>query len=272
MKLMLITNSPRVARCAADSGVDRIFVDLEILGKVKRQGHLSTVISRHTVEDVRQVRRAVNDRELMVRVNPLNPNSRREVELVLDAGADLLMLPMFNDSDTVASFSELVAGRAGIIPLVETAEAARQVEAVSQVAGVSEVFIGLNDLHLSLGRSFMFELLAEGTVERLCRAIAGSGKPYGFGGIARIGEGLLPARLILGEHLRLGSQSVILSRTFFHDASRSAADDDFPRAVREIRSAERELAQRTPESIEADRRALVNITQNLVALRRRQAA
>lgn len=38
--------------------------------------------------------------------------------------------------------------------------------------------------------------------------------PFGFGGIARIGEGDLPSDYILGEHVRLGSQSVILSRTF----------------------------------------------------------
>ena len=37
---------------------------------------------------------------------------------------------------------------------------------------------------------------------------------FGFGGIARIGEGDLPSDNILGEHVRLGSQSVILSRTF----------------------------------------------------------
>ena len=41
-----------------------------------------------------------------------------------------------------------------------------------------------------------------------------AGMPFGFGGIARIGGGDLPSDYILGEHARLGSQSVILSRTF----------------------------------------------------------
>lgn len=35
-----------------------------------------------------------------------------------------------------------------------------------------------------------------------------------FRGVARIGEGILPSDYILGEHVRLQSQSVILSRTF----------------------------------------------------------
>ena len=45
LKLMYITNDERVAKVAESSGVDWIFVDLEILGKEKRQGHLDTVIS-----------------------------------------------------------------------------------------------------------------------------------------------------------------------------------------------------------------------------------
>ena len=61
----------------------------------------------------------------------------------------------------------------------------------------------------------MFELLSNGTVEMLCNKIAKKGIPYGFGGIARIGEGLLPAERILCEHIRLGSSAVIVSRAFY---------------------------------------------------------
>ena len=38
--------------------------------------------------------------------------------------------------------------------------------------------------------------------------------PFGIGGIACLGTGLLPAELILAAHLRLGSERVILSRSF----------------------------------------------------------
>jgi hypothetical protein len=62
--------------------------------------------------------------------------------------------------------------------------------------------------------TFMFELLANGTVEMLCGKFKEKGIPYGFGGIAKIGEGLLPAERILMEHYRLGSSKVILSRSF----------------------------------------------------------
>src|SRR3546814_18095480 len=35
-----------------------------------------------------------------------------------------------------------------------------------------------------------------------------------IGGVARADEGLLPARLLMGEHVRVGSSAAILSRTF----------------------------------------------------------
>lgn len=65
-----------------------------------------------------------------------------------------------------------------------------------------------------MGLTFMFELLSDGLVEYIALKCNKAGKPFGFGGIARIGEGDLPSDNILGEHVRLGSSSVILSRTF----------------------------------------------------------
>ena len=52
LKLMYITNRPDVAQVAQSCGVDRIFVDMEYIGKEERQGGLDTVKSHHSVEDV----------------------------------------------------------------------------------------------------------------------------------------------------------------------------------------------------------------------------
>lgn len=38
LKLMYITNQPEIAQIAESAGVDRIFVDLEYIGKSDRQG------------------------------------------------------------------------------------------------------------------------------------------------------------------------------------------------------------------------------------------
>ena len=40
---------------------------------------------------------------------------------------------------------------------------------ILSVEGIDEVHIGLNDLHLAYGQKFMFQLLCDGTVEKLCQ-------------------------------------------------------------------------------------------------------
>ena len=62
--------------------------------------------------------------------------------------------------------------------------------------------------------NFMFEPLANGFVDDMVNIIKGAGLAFGFGGIARVGEGIVPGEAVLAEHVRLGSNSVILSRTF----------------------------------------------------------
>ena len=47
LKLMYITNNTEIAKIAEKSGVDRIFVDLETVGKQERQGGVNTVQSHH---------------------------------------------------------------------------------------------------------------------------------------------------------------------------------------------------------------------------------
>ena len=98
--------------------------------------------------------------------------------------------------------------------LLETKEAEQCLDDVLKVDGIDEIHIGLNDLHLSYGLTFMFELLSNGTVERICNKVRAKGIPYGFGGLSTIGDGILPAEKIMVEHYRLGSSRAILSRGF----------------------------------------------------------
>ncbi len=110
--------------------------------------------------------------------------------------------------------------------------------------------MGLNDLHLSLGLRFMFEPLAQGLVDQVAGAARARGLRFGFGGIARLDEGLLPGRQVLGEHLRVGSSAVILSRTFH----RADSDAVFEQAVAALRQAEGELAGRDEDRVRRDAR------------------
>ena len=208
IRLMLITGSPEVAVEAEAAGVDRILVDLEVLGKKERQGHHDTWISGHALEDVGRVRQVLKKAELIVRVNPINEGSEEEVSAVLAQGARTLMLPMFRTIEELNAICEMVGDRAAIMPLVETPEAADRIGEVAKTPGVTEVYLGLNDLHLALEMDFMFEPLANGMVDRMADEIRRTEKPFGFGGIARVGEGQLPGELVLAEHVVAGSQRI----------------------------------------------------------------
>lgn len=247
LELIQITNDPAFARRCDALGGFRLFVDLERLGKAERQAGRNTFISEHQLEDVARVRAVLQRSPLMVRVNPLHEGTAAEVDAVLARGADRLMLPMFHTAAEVRAFAGMVAGRAPVVALLETARALASVDEWAGTPGLQEIYVGLNDLHLSLGCRFMFEPLADGSVEQAATAARANGLRFGFGGIARVAEGLLPGGDVLAEHLRLGSHAVILSRTFHRDS-----EMDFEREVAALREAERELATRTPAQQRAD--------------------
>ena len=243
-----ITNDPELARlCDALPGM-RLFVDLETRGKAERQAGRNTFISTHRLDDVRCIKAQLQRAQLMVRVNPLHEGTPSELDAVLAQGADWLMLPMFHTADELRAFSHLVSGRAPIVALLETAGALESLDGWLGTPGLCEVFVGLNDLHLSLGCRFMFEPLAEGLLDSVATRVHARGLRFGFGGIARLDEGLLPGRDVLAEHLRLGSAAVILSRTFHRGGATGSVAGD----ISALRQAEDYLAQRTPAQIKAD--------------------
>lgn len=214
LTLMYITNDPAIALIAEKNGVDRIWVDLETLGKEQRQKGFNSVKSHHTIEDIRVISPLLTKAEMLVRVNPINPESKKEIDEVIVAGADMIMLPMWKSPKEVLQFLKIVNGRVKTTLLLETKEAVDCVDEVLSLGVFDEIHIGLNDLHLSYGLNFMFELLSNGIVENLCRKFRQNGIPYGFGGIAKLGSGLIPAEMIIKEHYRLGSTRAILSRSF----------------------------------------------------------
>jgi 2-keto-3-deoxy-L-rhamnonate aldolase RhmA len=268
IKFMLITNVPELAEHAESCGIGRIFIDLEQNGKQERQGHLDTLISQHSLLDIPKVKAALSKTELLVRLNPLYEGTGQEIDEAIAAGADFLMLPMFRTVDEIERFTTLVDGRAGVIPLVETYDAAEVMEAIVCVPGVTEIYIGLNDLHLDMQLKFMFEPLANGLVEHLAEIIKGAGLPFGFGGIARVGEGIIPGELVLGEHLRLGSSSVILSRTFHRkseDASAVEVNSTLKQELQKLVAAGEFLNLRNLAQVDADQRCLQSAVSEYVA-------
>lgn len=210
-----ITNKPEIASYVESCGVNRIFVDLEILGKKARQGHLDTVISNHHVSDIIKIKNAVKHADILVRLNPFNEESEQEINEAIKNGATMIMLPMINNINAVNSFIKIIDNRVKFIPLIETIYSSENIDLISSLDGVDEIHIGLNDLHLEMNKGFMFELYTDGTLNKMIPKIK---KPFGIGGIARIDSGLINGKLVMAEHIRLGSTAAILSRAFHNNA------------------------------------------------------
>lgn len=266
LKLMYITNKPAVAEIAEQAGVDWIFLDMEFIGKDARQGGLDTVQNHHSVKDVANIKAAVKKAKVLVRVNPIHealpdyPSSKDEIDATIKAGADIVMLPFFKTVEEVKQFISYVDGRAKTLLLMETVEAANLVDEILEVPGIDMIHLGLNDMHLELGMKFMFELLANGTVEKLGNKIKAKGIPFGFGGIATFDGGALPGSMVLKEHLRLGSSMVIVSRSFCNTdivTDLNEVKRIFDKGISGLRALEKEASQADAAYLEENRKAVV---------------
>ncbi len=253
MKLMLVTSDIENIKEAQKAGIDRIFFDLEYINKRERQHGRNTLILHNNIEDLHGIRNVLDKSELVVRVNALYPHSKQEIDKAIEYGADIIMLPMVMDAEDVKILVDYVDRRAKVMPMIETAQALARIDDILEIEGIDEIYIGLNDLHISMGLTFMFELLSGGLMEYLAQKIKKAGVKFGFGGMAKIGEGSLPAEAILAEHYRLGSNSVILSRTFRNEVGDNKDRVDLKKEVKKIRDYEQKISSWSETEFEKNR-------------------
>ena len=263
--LMILAADPQSAVEAQHAKIDRIFYDLEYINKAERQRGRNTVISNNNINDIPAVREVLTSSKLLVRTNPIHAYTVDEVEKAISYGADILMLPMVMSYRDVEQYVDYVKGRTKVCIMIETAQALARIDDILSIQGVDELFIGLNDLHISMGLSFMFELLSGGLVEYIADKCKQKNMPFGFGGIARIGDGLLPAEKILAEHVRLGSSSVILSRTFKGEVGDNTnAKIDLCREVEKVRNTMNEITSWNEEEFSNNQRSMAQIVKQIV--------
>lgn len=235
MLLSLITNDAVKAEVADSAGVDRIFVDLERIGKPDRQHGRSLFLADHCIDDVQRVRKAIRRATVLVRVDSPRFYTRDQIDRVIDYGASVVMLPYFHSLEQAAAFVETVAGRATVSLLVETPEAVALLPALCSLPGVGEIHVGLNDLSLALGRPFLFDVVADGTIDHICTLLRSCGMPFGVGGIGSLTRTDLPLNpeSVLAEQVTQGATRGWLGRTF-RDVSSSRMHEEVARIRRAI--------------------------------------
>lgn len=214
--LTLFTNDVELARRADAAGINRIGLDLEMLGKAERQQHLNTWISDHEKNQLPALRKALRKSKLFVRTNPPHPRLGEEIDQFIEAGAEVLMLPMFKTAEDARDFIKYIDGRAEVSLLVETAAAAVRIDEIAQLKGIDEIHIGLNDLHLDIGLKSHFELLRYQFMNTLSDIVHSADVPFGFGGIGRVKDDRLPipSDLIYAQYPRLKADRALVSRVF----------------------------------------------------------
>lgn len=214
--LTLWTDDATLAARADAAGVDRVGIDIERLGKAERQGGLGTWISPHRVQALPGLRRAMRRARLFARTNPLHDGSAGEVEELIAAGVDVLMLPMFSGADEVERFMSLVDGRAEVVLLLERRSAAEAIDEILAIAGVDEVHVGINDLSLDLDLENRFLVFTHELTERVAERVRSAGRRFGIGGIGRTEDARVPIdpQLVYAQYARLGATSALLARAF----------------------------------------------------------
>jgi len=257
MTLMLWTHDPRIAGAAGAAGVDIIGTDLERIGKDQRQGHLHGArISHHGEDDLQAVLAVLHEACRFARTNPLHDGSAAEIDRLIGLGVEILMLPYFRTYDTAARFCALVDGRARVSLLVEHIDAVRVLPRLVTLDGVCQVYVGLNDLGLSLGLAHRFGVFEGELLSEASSLVRAAGVSFGFGGIGLAHDRDLPvpSDLMYAQCARLQSDCVQLARSF---VDRLPGMHVMSEEVAKARARLAEWRQSDPEALEEARQRLL---------------
>lgn len=254
-ELTLLTKDPNLARRADRCGVQCIGVDLERLGKQQRQSGTGNRLSDHRLEDLIALRPVIQNAGLFVRLNPMHDLTAVEVEAVIEAGADIIMLPYFREEDEATRFLDLIGGRARAVLLVETSTALLEIERFCRLGGVQGITFGLNDLRHEFRVTSHFDVLCSPLMEAAAQSVLRAGLPVTLGGVGRVGDRTLPipAELVHAQYPRLGATGAWLARSFLDRI------DDFEFAIDQLRASLTEWAAKPREELEGARRQLLEL-------------
>ena len=249
LDLFLFTTDVGMARAAQDAGAASVIADWERYGKADRQSGYDTEINADTPSHVRALAGALRI-PVTVRVDSLRGEAETDIERALDAGAEILMLPMAESAGDVERFLSLVRGRARTLIQVETAALAERVDTITGL-GWDYAYVGLNDLMISRRDTWLWTPLVDGTLDRIYDALAG--RAVGFGGVTIVSGGHpLPFSDLLSEMARLSCRLSFMRRTFWREIEGRHLGAELDA----VRAAWHAARMRSPEAVTRDRASL----------------
>lgn len=248
LDVLLFTVDVPLAQRAAVAGLAGFVVDWEARGNGERTVGDDGVPD--TAADLARIA-AVTGPRVVCRINPVGPDTAREVEVALEHGATDLLVPMVESPHEVTRVASLVGGRARVGIMVETVAACANADEIAR-APVDFVYVGLLDLAVARREGNVFRPFADGTADRLREIFATT--RFGIGGVTVIDGGSpVPCRTLLGEMARLETDVAFARRSF----KRDAAHRDLGVEHERLRAAWDELLQRDSAAVAADHRDFV---------------
>lgn len=254
---MLFAHEKTLLRKAWDAGISRVVIDWETRGKDERQHGYHLEQNYIAKSDLIRVRKTFPGK-MVCRINPIHDKSDVEITEAIDNGSDMIMLPMFKTIHEVDKFIAIVNKRAETILLFESVEAI-DIACKLRNRDFSEVYIGLNDLRISLGLGFAYQIIELSILDKMRDLFPD--KIFGFGGLTLLGKGYpLPTKLILTEMARLDCGSVIIRRAFKKDIE----GKDWALEIAAIRNKYNKLKNRSLNEVDHDREQLLSKIREIV--------
>jgi hypothetical protein len=229
----LWTIDPNLARAAAAADVRWIGPDLEFDGKAERQAGTGSLISRHPLESVDVLRSVIGKRSLFARCNAPSRALAGEIEYLLERGVSCLMMPMIRRLSEAEAIAEQVAGRAKLVIMIEHKDILDHADCVAALPGVNTLYVGTNDLAISMGYRTRFGPVADGWIDQLSAIARSNQLEFAFLGFARLAAAntlAVPTDLVLAQYVRHRVRWGLFARSF------AAKPETFAAELAQVRS------------------------------------
>ena len=126
---------------------------------------------------------------------------------------------MFKSVKDLNFILNIIDNRSKLIPLIENPTCFMKTEDYIDLKNIGFFYFGLNDINIGMGNDFLFEALAYDLLKPYFNLLKENKLPFGFGGMATLEGGELPGKYVFSEHIRNGSNYVILSRAFHKNSN-----------------------------------------------------